>query len=126
MLRDGESLAAAAAEAGFADQARMTRRFRQVYGLPPGRRRSGASCRRVGRRSRRRRDVPAPIRAAAPTCGASAGAPRRAGKTIGAGRASSDWGGRWAVAGAVAGAVARAVAAARLHRAGPMARTTPM
>jgi AraC-like DNA-binding protein len=36
-LLAGDSLAVAAAEAGFADQAHMTRQFRRAHGLPPGR-----------------------------------------------------------------------------------------
>ena len=35
--RGHASLAAAAAEAGFADQSHMTRQFRRAYGLTPGR-----------------------------------------------------------------------------------------
>ena len=35
MLRSGTSLAMAAAEAGFADQAHMSRRFKRAYGLTP-------------------------------------------------------------------------------------------
>lgn len=37
LIRQGEGLADAAAASGFADQAHMTRRFRQAYGLSPGR-----------------------------------------------------------------------------------------
>lgn len=37
LIRRGEGLADAAAASGFADQAHMTRRFRQAYGLSPGR-----------------------------------------------------------------------------------------
>ncbi|MEQ8349533.1 MAG: AraC family transcriptional regulator [Sneathiellaceae bacterium] len=37
LVRDGLPLAAAALEAGFADQSHMTRHFRRAYGLPPGR-----------------------------------------------------------------------------------------
>lgn len=36
-IEDGETLAVAAAEAGFADQSHMTRRFRAAFGLTPGR-----------------------------------------------------------------------------------------
>lgn len=36
LLRGGASLAAASAEAGFADQSHMSRRFRSAYGLTPG------------------------------------------------------------------------------------------
>lgn len=37
LMRDGLSLAEAAAEAGFADQSHMTRHFLRAFGLPPGR-----------------------------------------------------------------------------------------
>jgi AraC-like DNA-binding protein len=37
LLRSGLTLAAAAAEAGFADQSHMTRQFKRAYGLTPGR-----------------------------------------------------------------------------------------
>ncbi|KUL95567.1 AraC family transcriptional regulator [Bosea sp. WAO] len=37
LIRQGVGLADAAAASGFADQAHMTRRFRQAYGLSPGR-----------------------------------------------------------------------------------------
>lgn len=36
LLRNGASLAAAALEAGFADQSHMSRRFKRAYGLTPG------------------------------------------------------------------------------------------
>jgi AraC-like DNA-binding protein len=36
-IRNGVSLASAAAEAGFADQSHMTRQFKRTYGLTPGR-----------------------------------------------------------------------------------------
>jgi AraC-like DNA-binding protein len=36
-LRDGRPLAAAAAEAGFADQAHLTRTFKAAFGMTPGR-----------------------------------------------------------------------------------------
>jgi AraC-like DNA-binding protein len=37
MLRGGASLAESALACGFADQSHMTRHFKKVYGLPPGR-----------------------------------------------------------------------------------------
>jgi AraC-like DNA-binding protein len=37
LMRAGHGLADTAAASGFADQGHMTRRFRQAYGLPPGR-----------------------------------------------------------------------------------------
>lgn len=37
MIQNGGSLADAALGSGFADQSHMTRRFKQAYGLPPGR-----------------------------------------------------------------------------------------
>ena len=36
-IAEGSPLAAAAAEAGFADQSHLTRQFRRAYGLTPGR-----------------------------------------------------------------------------------------
>src|SRR5205814_8631693 len=36
-IESGQSLARAAAEAGFADQSHMTRHFKRTYGLTPGR-----------------------------------------------------------------------------------------
>ena len=46
LLQDGQSLADAAAHAGFADQAHMTRQFRATFGLTPGKWRElvRASC----------------------------------------------------------------------------------
>ncbi len=35
-IESGQSLAGAAAEAGFADQSHMTRQFKRTYGLTPG------------------------------------------------------------------------------------------
>lgn len=37
LILAGNALAAAAADAGFADQSHMTRHFKRAYGLPPGR-----------------------------------------------------------------------------------------
>ena len=37
MIARGESLAGAALETGFADQAHFTRHFKRAYGLTPGR-----------------------------------------------------------------------------------------
>jgi len=37
LIRGGSGLAQAALEAGFADQAHLTRQFRSFYGMPPGR-----------------------------------------------------------------------------------------
>ncbi len=42
-LRAGEAPAAAAAAAGFADQSHLGREFRRVFGVTPGRYRTGAS-----------------------------------------------------------------------------------
>ncbi len=36
-IESGQSLARAAAEAGFADQSHMTRQFKRTYGLTPAR-----------------------------------------------------------------------------------------
>jgi AraC-like DNA-binding protein len=36
-LKQGDTLADAAADAGFADQAHFTRHFRRAFGMPPGR-----------------------------------------------------------------------------------------
>jgi AraC-like DNA-binding protein len=36
-IENGQSLARAAAEAGFADQSHMTRQFKRTYGLTPAR-----------------------------------------------------------------------------------------
>ena len=41
LLRAGEGIAAAAAEAGFADQSHLGRCFRRVFGVTPGRYRAG-------------------------------------------------------------------------------------
>jgi AraC-like DNA-binding protein len=37
LLKQGDTLADAAADAGFADQAHFTRHFRRAFGMPPGR-----------------------------------------------------------------------------------------
>ncbi len=37
MIRDGETIAAAASAAGFSDQSHMTRQFKKAYGLTPNR-----------------------------------------------------------------------------------------
>ena len=37
MIARGESLAGAALETGFADQAHFTRHFKRAYGITPGR-----------------------------------------------------------------------------------------
>lgn len=41
LLRSGEGIAAAAAEAGFADQSHFGRWFRRAFGVTPGRYRAG-------------------------------------------------------------------------------------
>lgn len=48
LLREGVSLADAAAASGFADQSHMTRQFKRAYGLPPGRWRAMLEPRAVG------------------------------------------------------------------------------
>lgn len=37
LMRQGDSLSAAAADSGFADQSHMTRQFKKAYGMSPGR-----------------------------------------------------------------------------------------
>ena len=43
LILEGESLAAVASDAGFADQSHMSRKFRSAFGIPPGRWRSATS-----------------------------------------------------------------------------------
>lgn len=57
LILGGETLAAAAAASGFADQSHMTRHFRRAYGLSPGRW-AAAALGRTGPRTDRRADRP--------------------------------------------------------------------
>jgi AraC-like DNA-binding protein len=51
-IESGVSLAAAAAEAGFADQSHMTRQFKRTYGMTPARWASAVVSGRAPRRNR--------------------------------------------------------------------------
>ncbi len=54
-IENGESLALAAADSGFADQSHMTRQFKRTYGMTPGRWKALTRLRTESSKSRRER-----------------------------------------------------------------------